>query len=181
MRRALDYNKVTFTKSKIKCPKCNVLMRLLNVDDVETDECPKCGGIWVDTEEEKQVLDMRPSVFTVEDMYNFRRIYEPVGKTEKVRYFMCPHCGDPMLRKNYMSHSGIVVDRCPKHGKFFDKGELEKAIDYIKKGGIEYEKFVRHEKAIKNSHDSLVREINRVETTMYKLHWLGRFLSSAGF
>jgi Zn-finger nucleic acid-binding protein len=181
MGEDLEYQKLVFSNSKIKCPKCNVIMRLLNVDDVETDECPKCGGIWVDIKEEKQVLEMRPSVFTVEDMYHFRRIYTPTGKMEEVRYFMCPHCREPMLRKNYMSHSGIIIDQCPKHGKFFDKGELEKAIEYVKKGGIKYEKFARHENAIQNTQAKLAHEISRVETSMYKLHWIGRFLSSAGF
>lgn len=30
---------------KIKCPKCNVEMKIIKLNETETDKCPKCGGI----------------------------------------------------------------------------------------------------------------------------------------
>lgn len=171
----------TMMKNKIKCPKCNVEMKILKQGDVETDECPSCGGIWVDYGEEKQALEMNPSVFTVDDLHNLRRIYKPLGRMEKVKYYKCPHCNNFMWRKNYMHPSGVIVDKCRDHGTFFDKGELEKAIEFIKKGGAEYEKLRIAESGIAETQSKLVREISRVETTMFRLHWIGRFSSSVGF
>ena len=173
--------KDTKTQGKIKCPKCDVKMKIVNRGGVETDECPGCGGIWVDCGEEKQVLEMNPSVFTVEDIENLRKVYKPFGRVEKVKYFKCPRCSKLMWRKNYMRFSGIIVDKCRGHGTFFDKGELEKAIEFIKKGGIEYEKFKTAEREIKDTQVKLDNEITRVEVTMYRLHWVGRFLSMLGF
>ena len=166
---------------KINCPKCNVGMKVVKLDSVEIDECPSCGGMWVDKMEEKQALDMKPSVFTVEELHNLREIYKPLGRVEEVKYFKCPHCSKFMWRKNYMHHSGIIVDKCKDHGTFFDKGELEKAIEFIKKGGIEYEKLRVAETGIAETQSKLTREVARVETTMYRLHWVGRFLSLLGF
>ncbi|MFC1708559.1 zf-TFIIB domain-containing protein [Candidatus Omnitrophota bacterium] len=166
---------------KIKCPKCEVDMNIIKQGDFETDECPKCGGIWVDSMEEKQALDMKPEVFTVDELHNLRKTYEPLGRIEKVQYFKCPRCVKLMWRKNYMSHSGIVVDKCRDHGTFFDKGELEKAVEFIKKGGVEYQKLRVAEVGISETQSKLTREIGRVERDMYRLHWIGRFLSIIGF
>ena len=166
---------------KIKCPKCYVEMNAMRQGGIETDECPKCGGIWVDYLEEKQALQMNPEVFTVDELHNLRKYYEPFGRIEKIQYFKCPRCDEFMWRKNYMSHSGIIVDKCQDHGTFFDKGELEKAIEFIKKGGAEYQKLRIAEVGIAETQSKLTREISRVECDMYRLHWLGRILSLIGF
>ncbi len=165
----------------IKCPKCDVEMSIINRGGLATDECPSCGGIWVDRMDEKKVLDMEPTVFTVDELRYLRKVYKPEGKVEEVKYFKCPRCASFMWRKNYMSHSGIVVDNCRDHGTFFDKGELEKAIEFIKKGGAEYQKLKITENGIYDTQHKLVKEISRVETQMWRLHWIGRFLSIMGF
>jgi len=163
------------------CPKCNVEMKAVKEGGVETDECPQCGGIWVDHFEEKQVLEMKPEVFSVDELYRLRKAYKPVGRVEEVKYFKCPRCDRYMWRKIYIGHSGIVVDKCREHGTFFDKGELEKAIEYVKKGGLEYQKMKIATEGIAKTQSKLTKEVARVETTMYRLHWIGRMLSILGF
>ena len=113
------------------CPKCNVKMKLVREGGIETDECPKCGGIWVDSFEEKAALRMKPEVFTLDEIRDLRRVYKPMGRVEKVKYYKCPRCAKLMWRKNYLRFSGIIVDKCKEHGTFFDKGELEKAIEFL--------------------------------------------------
>ena len=168
-------------RGPIMCPKCEVRMKTVRHEGVETDECPKCGGIWVDNFEEKEVLEMKPEVFSVDELRRLRKMYKPSGKMEDVKYFKCPRCGKLMWRKNYMSHSGIVVDKCRDHGTFFDKGELEKAIEFIKCGGVEYEKLKIAETGIADTQGKLVREINRVERQVWRLHYVGRIMSLLGF
>ena len=165
----------------MKCPKCGVPMKTVKAGGVETDECPRCGGIWVDKVEEKEALRVKPAVFSVDELKNIRNVYRPLGRTEKVKYFKCPRCGKLMWRKNYLHHSGIVVDTCRRHGTFFDRGELEKAIEFIKKGGIEYEKLQIAEKGKLELQGKITREINRIERLTWRLHYIGRFLSTAGF
>lgn len=147
----------------MQCPKCNVEMKTFKEGGIETDICPKCKGVWVDNFEEKQVLKMIPEVFTVSELRNLRKIYKPLGRKEKVKYCKCPRCGKLMWRKNYMHHSGIIVDKCKAHGAFFDEGELQKAIEFIKAGGAEYEKLKIAEHGIVKARDKLLRDINRVE------------------
>ena len=164
----------------MRCPKCEVEMRILLEDGIETDECPKCGGVWVDNIEEKDALKMKPAVFTVEELKNIRNVYEPLGREESIKYYRCPRCNKFMWRKNYLHHSGIVIDKCKEHGAFFDKGELEKAAEFIKKGGAEYEKLRIAEKGITGTQNKLISEINRVDRQMWRLHYIGRILSMIG-
>ena len=162
------------------CPKCRVKMKKIKEDSLETDVCPECNGIWIDNSEEKQALKMANEIFTVDELRNLRKLYKPLGRTEKVKYYKCPHCAKLMWRKNYMHHSGIVVDKCKTHGTFFDKGELEKAIEFIKLGGVEYEKLKISEKGLMNLQGKLTREISRVERADL-LCRKGRWLMLFGF
>jgi Zn-finger nucleic acid-binding protein len=148
------------------CPKCEVEMNVFQDSGFETDVCPKCKGVWVDNIEEKEILKILPEVFTVSDLRRLREIYKPVEKVdnlEKVKYYKCPRCGQLMWRKNYMSHSGIVVDNCSEHGTFFDDGEILKAIEFIKAGGVEYEKLRITERGLSDIRSKLITEISRVE------------------
>jgi Zn-finger nucleic acid-binding protein len=167
--------------SVMKCPKCDVKMKITMAGEIELDECPKCRGLWVDLAEEKTALKMEPATFTVDELRRLRKVYRPLGRVEKVKYHRCPRCGKFMWRKNYMYHSGIVVDKCREHGTFFDKGELEKAIEFVKKGGAEYEKLKITEEGLSKVQARLTRTIDRVETDAIRRHWVGRFLSVLGF
>jgi Zn-finger nucleic acid-binding protein len=63
---------------------------------------------------------------------------EPRGAWEKdVRYLMCPICGAPMHRKNFARRSGVLVDVCPLHGTWFDRGEAEAAARWVSSVGPE--------------------------------------------
>jgi Zn-finger nucleic acid-binding protein len=164
----------------IDCPKCGVRMKVVKRGGIETDHCPECKGVWVDNFEIKKVLEMKPSVFTVDDLRNIRKVYKPKSRKEKIKYFRCPRCYKFMWRKNYLTHSGIIVDKCKDHGTFFDHKELEKAIEYVKSGGVEYEKLRVAEVGISQTRSKLNREINRVERHVWRLHYLGRILSLIG-
>lgn len=167
---------------RAKCPKCAIDMDIVSSDGVEVDQCPRCGGIWVDTAEEKQALEMTPQVFTVDELRRLRTAYKPVEwKTEDVRYYKCPRCENLMWRRNYLEHSGIIVDKCRDHGTFFDKGEIEKAIEFVKKGGIEYEKLKIAEKGISEANIRIDRLSDKVERISYKLPWWARMLLYLGF
>ncbi len=61
----------------------------------------------------------------------------PVGLvTSKVVYRHCPHCKQAMLRRNFGTISGVVVDVCRRHGTFFDYGELPAVLEFVRSGGL---------------------------------------------
>ncbi len=53
-----------------------------------------------------------------------------------MRYGRCPRCGSIMERLNFGRRSGIVVDACREHGTWFDQGELDAALEFVRDGGL---------------------------------------------
>jgi Zn-finger nucleic acid-binding protein len=58
---------------------------------------------------------------------------EPIPLESKIQYLDCPVCIGQMHRHNYKSRSGVIVDTCPKHGSWFDGGELGKLLQWAEK------------------------------------------------
>ncbi|MCX5714443.1 MAG: zf-TFIIB domain-containing protein [Candidatus Omnitrophica bacterium] len=161
-------------KKNLTCPKCNLEMDLVESNGTRISECFTCGGTWVNRAEEKQVLNMKPIVFTQDDFLNFRRTYRPLLHNEKVRYFKCPCCANLMYRKQFMHGSGIVVDNCSLHGTFFDKGKLQKAMEFIEKGGVEYARISLNQREMEELRTKLFVGINRIEANLYRFYWLSK-------
>ena len=81
----------------------------------------------------------------------------------EVRYRNCPECGDQMRRQNYGRVSGVVVDVCPRHGWFFDAGELQAIIEFVRSGG-----------------DALTRQFEQREAGMDASHRMQMAAAAAG-
>jgi len=113
------------------CPPCAGNLDEANGSDLS---CHDCGGVFVehtdlavriDSERPKQPPSVRLR----------RAPWRPPEPT--VRYGRCPACGDMMSRMNFGRHSGIIVDVCREHGTWFDQGELESVLDFVRAGGLE--------------------------------------------
>lgn len=123
-----------------QCPKCAIPLIPQSIDEGSIGHCVTCNGVWVSVEEEKEILQISPMVFTVDELRRFRLRYRSVQFPKDTRYVPCPDCGQLMNRKIWGSHSGVIVDVCRDHGTWFDDGELEQVREYVKLGGVEYEK-----------------------------------------
>jgi Zn-finger nucleic acid-binding protein len=44
-----------------------------------------------------------------------------------------------MTRMNFGRRSGIIIDACRAHGVWFDRGELDAILEFVRLGGIESE------------------------------------------
>jgi Zn-finger nucleic acid-binding protein len=64
-----------------------------------------------------------------------------------------------MTRMNFGRHSGIVVDVCRSHGTWFDRGELDAVLEFVRAGGIETEVDASPHQAPDPEHQRLVRAL----------------------
>ena len=99
--------------------------------------CRGCGGVWIET----AVLDRLLAAAAAHAVADGRpvRPAQVKGRTmasTKVVYRKCAVCSDHMQRRNFARVSGIVVDQCRHHGTFFDAGELEDVIAFVRSGGL---------------------------------------------
>jgi Zn-finger nucleic acid-binding protein len=122
---------------KGKCPRCNVDFLLLKVSEKTLNECPSCGGLWVDndtlqeicTNQEKQqaIMGFNPEQVagTSAPAAQFGRIYIP-----------CPVCQKLMNRRQFSGCSRVIIDWCKAHGTWFDRNELRQIVEFILAGGL---------------------------------------------
>jgi Zn-finger nucleic acid-binding protein len=103
--------------------------------------CRGCGGAWIDADTLRTVLEATAAAAPMEghgtgDKGVHRRTMPPGAVTRAVVYRKCPVCQQTMLRRNFASVSGVVVDTCATHGTFFDAGELEDVLAFVRSGGL---------------------------------------------
>lgn len=164
----------------LECPKCAKPLQRALRDGATVDFCAICQGVWVEHFEEKQVLKIKPEVFSMDELHRLRRHYVPLGRLEKVRYVPCPACKMLMNRKIWGSYSGVVVDICADHGTWYDAQELEKIKEYVAMGGVEYEKMVKVDQGFSQLHSKLVQETVRLDTRIDSAYWRARLWSLVG-
>lgn len=138
------------TEPRLPCPGCadgtalrmwpppsNSPYRPAPQSPIQVQACETCAGVWVDRDTLGQLLDSTAQAASPTSGSTVRRKTMPVGlATSKVVYRHCPECKQAMLRKNFGTISGIVVDVCGHHGTFFDYGELPSVVDFVRSGGL---------------------------------------------
>ncbi len=100
------------------CPVCKTPMIVFELDEVETDYCTECRGIWLDTGELEILLENAAAAQQVLASFADARTEE--------RSRPCPICRKTMHKVTVGSgNKSVLIDRCVKHhGLWFDRGEL---------------------------------------------------------
>lgn len=124
----------TLSHEKPLCPRCKVSLEINQKEDLELDICPECGGLWLDRQE-FHILTAPSNVYQEEKL---TEEYARPPLEDNVHYLCCMRCGKLMTRTNFAKISGVIIDRCGKHGVWLDKGELEKIRHFIADGGLEH-------------------------------------------
>ncbi len=112
----------------MNCPVCKKSMIVLELEQVEIDHCPECGGIWLDAGELEMLLGgIQPS-------HDFLAGMNFASTSEKLR--RCPICAKKMVKVDFPARPPVIIDRCKNnHGIWLDQGELEKVIAAVSNGG----------------------------------------------
>jgi Zn-finger nucleic acid-binding protein len=103
--------------------------------------CRGCGSAWVDASTLQAVLEAAAATAPMEghgtgERGVQRRTMARGAAMRPVVYRKCPMCEHTMTRRNFARVSGVVVDTCALHGTFFDAGELEDVLAFVRSGGL---------------------------------------------
>lgn len=103
----------------MNCAVCSNPMITLELDQVETDYCLTCRGIWLDKGELEQLLG--DTLQAQQVLQSFQ-----IAQDCKESLRRCPICGKKMEKVLAGPESKTtLLDRCKKgHGLWFDSGEL---------------------------------------------------------
>jgi len=104
---------VAYRDSHRACPVCGTAFEAMRVGPRRFDRCKQCGGLWLDW---ATLISMwtQMSPYAGEPALALRQ----GGARER----NCPSCENMMERLQLRQ---VPVDRCPAHGVWFDRGELE--------------------------------------------------------
>lgn len=105
------------------------------------EQCEDCWGLFFDPRELEYVIDeaVLPSIEA--DMQRMRMLAEEAAPNySDVKYVKCPVCREIMNRRNFGARSGVIVDRCSRHGVWLDGGEMRRLLLWVKAGGLEYDR-----------------------------------------
>jgi len=95
-------------------------MIILELDAIEVDYCPVCGGVWLDAGEMGILLGDAAKEEKV-----LQCLHAPEAPCQEQR-FPCPICRKRMTKCAMEDPLPVlIIDRCPSgHGLWFDAGEL---------------------------------------------------------
>lgn len=105
------------------CVNCKQPMITAELEHVEIDFCGACGGVWLDAGELESLLSDETQARQV-----MSSLTAAQNCTETVR--KCPICRKKMEKVNVGTvHNKVLLDRCPAHGLWFDRGELARVLE----------------------------------------------------
>jgi Zn-finger nucleic acid-binding protein len=156
-------------KDKVKplppvCPHCKMPLQIYFTNDEEYDICTQCGGMWLDRGEFQSAT--RESDIYKKEQYKSE--YVKGALKNPGGYIPCVRCGKLMIKENFARISGVMIDKCARHGIWLDAGELEKIRHFIADGGMDKS---RDREITRN------REvIKELATTMKDVHFTQRLI-----
>jgi uncharacterized protein len=104
----------------MKCPKCKDTLITLEFNRIEIDYCGKCEGIWLDSGELDSLAAREGKCDSL-----LSTMRPGVSKESKRR---CPVCMKGMKKLFIGNVVPVLLDQCPRHGLWFDRGELRKVL-----------------------------------------------------
>ncbi len=116
-----------------KCPRCNASLKVYAGKGDKYEICPECGGMWLD----KVKFHLATRKYDVFKRDDYKSEYRKGTFKDSGGYIPCVRCGRLMNRKNFGRISGVIIDKCGRHGVWLDGGELEKIRHFIADGGLE--------------------------------------------
>ncbi|MCE2463172.1 MAG: zf-TFIIB domain-containing protein [Dehalococcoidia bacterium] len=110
----------------MKCPRCNIALKLEKYRGVEVDKCSGCEGMWLD----------HPELGELEDkVFDEGLVKGTMRFTSNSGDLLCPTCGKHMHWFRYR-HYNLELDFCEEeHGFWLDKGEERRVLEIMEQRG----------------------------------------------
>ena len=129
----------------LPCPECREPLDVLEFDTnprVAIERCKSCLGTFFNPGEIELLLQHYTTEVLWVDHYKLKQLKDELDyRNREIKYFPCPTCGDRMSHLNFGSDSGVILDRCSKHGLWVRNGQIQQLAEWWRAGGrILYEK-----------------------------------------
>ncbi len=120
------------------CPSCAAALRTIDVradGKFLIEQCESCNGLFFDPNEIEALLAATVKHAYTIDYERIKTLAAEAPPRDEVCYRACPVCGELMHRSAFGVRSGVIIDRCARHGVWLDSGELRRLMEWRKAGG----------------------------------------------
>jgi Zn-finger nucleic acid-binding protein len=108
----------------MKCPKDQAELSAAKRYGIDVDQCPKCGGMWLDYSE----LDALEDKTFKEDEFK-----GSLSLSQHESSYACPVCSSPLKSFQYRMNN-LVLEQCPAlHGFWLDAEEDKRILALLDK------------------------------------------------
>lgn len=110
------------------CPRCRGPLVPRVQAPVKVEHCQTCGGLWLDRATLRQVVELPGAAAAIRSIAEDAARRSPLGGAVGVFNVGCPVC-DRLMERRTHRRTGIVIDLCPEHGTWFDRGEAKRMLE----------------------------------------------------
>ena len=120
------------SETTLVCPACQANLNLYIVYGIEIDGCPKCKGIFLDSDELRKLKDKSEK----DSWRKLRWMDDEVEAISKANAMpsnrACPKCKGTKLVSTSFGDSTIIIDWCPDcHGTWLDRDEFQAIVEHL--------------------------------------------------
>jgi Zn-finger nucleic acid-binding protein len=149
---------------ELMCPDCEAPLHPRLVGDVRISECSSCNGLWVPEDRFDQLmaraLEAREKADPVTLQSLNPRMTGANPAAQGVQYRKCLVCKELMRRRNFRKTSGVIIDRCHRHGTWLDADELERIAGFLQSGGRPMAEWYIQNESAKSENLAVPRPLN---------------------
>ncbi len=162
---------VTAQESTRICPHCDTPLQTIKLQGQQIEHCKTCFGLFFDPGEIETLLDNTVKNVTDINLTLIKNINRDRYQGHPgVKYVKCPCCRVLMNRINFGHRSGVILDRCSKHGIWVDSGEITHLMEWKKAGGdllnTQNQEQIKQKPRTSRSSTSYHKENNTLTTSM---------------
>lgn len=120
------------------CPRCNAHLQIIDLNlngAFLVARCPNCFGLFFENGQIESLLDSSVGHVSLINLQHLDNINKDRYYNDEVKYLKCPVCKVLMNRVNYGQRSGVIVDKCIRHGVWLDCGEITHLMEWKQAGG----------------------------------------------
>ncbi|MFZ2726388.1 MAG: zf-TFIIB domain-containing protein [Methylococcaceae bacterium] len=120
------------------CPRCNTHLQIIDLNlngAFLVARCPTCFGLFFENGQIENLLESSVGHVSLINLQHLDNINKDRYYNDEVKYLKCPVCQVLMNRVNYGQRSGVIVDKCMRHGVWLDCGEITHLMEWKQAGG----------------------------------------------
>ncbi|MCK5897620.1 MAG: zf-TFIIB domain-containing protein [Methylococcales bacterium] len=126
------------TNANTPCPHCKIVLDTITLkikQNITFKRCHQCFGLFLHSHQLDEILENSVPAVEGINMKKIQEINKDRYQVKKVKYIKCPVCTNLMARSSFAYRSGVVIDKCLKHGMWLDNGEMTHLMEWKKAGG----------------------------------------------